>query len=98
MDEQEKFARDVIGRLARIETQAKAAADAARLAAAASEDRHNNLKQVIDELATKRDLETIEARVEHLEGSRDWVVKAVVGAWMAGSGVVATLFTRKFGG
>jgi hypothetical protein len=62
------------------------------------ETRHDlkNLLQAISGLPTSRDMSALEARVESLEASRDWVVKAVVGAWVAGAGVVA-LFGRKVG-
>jgi hypothetical protein len=55
-----------------------------------------NLIQALAALPTSRDLRAIEARIESLESSRDWVVKAVVGAYVAGTGVVA-LFSRKLG-
>jgi polyhydroxyalkanoate synthesis regulator phasin len=88
------FAREVIDRLARIEEQARAAKEAADTACEAAQHRHANLRMTIEGLATKKDLEAIEERVESLEGSRDWVVKAVFGAWVAGTGVVA-FFTNK---
>jgi hypothetical protein len=98
MDEQEKFARDVITRLARIEAWAAAAKEAATLNNEASLHRHNNLKQMMEGLATKKDVSDLEERVDMLEDDKKWLVRSIVGAWIAGTGVVATIFTKKFGG
>jgi hypothetical protein len=62
------------------------------------ETKQDTLVSVLLTLATKVELGAIEDRLETLESDRTWLVRAVVGAWIAGLATVGAIFTKKFGG
>jgi hypothetical protein len=50
----------------------------------------------LDLLATKAEVETIRQDVDSLKDDKKWIVRSVVGAWLAGIGVLWAVVTRKF--
>jgi hypothetical protein len=70
-----------------------------QVAEARAADHHRrNLRAQLDGLATKEQVEGIEGRVEKLEENQSKAAWGIIGAWLAGSGVVAFLAKWKIGG
>jgi hypothetical protein len=70
-----------------------------QIAEARSADHHRrNLQMKLDTLASKEHVEAVEDRVGKLEDTQRWASRSIIGAWLAGSGVVAFLAKWKIGG
>jgi hypothetical protein len=70
-----------------------------QVAEARAADHHRrNLRAQLDGLATKQEVGAIGDRVDKLEENQTWATRGIIGAWLAGSGVVAFLAKWKIGG
>jgi hypothetical protein len=57
--------------------------------------RAKNIEMKLDAFVLHRDLKPLESRIGDLEDSRDWIVKALVGAWIGGFATVISLLLNK---
>jgi hypothetical protein len=57
---------------------------------------NNNIKFRMDSFASYKELETLRNDVEELKDDKKWIVRSILGSWLAWLGMLWALITKKF--